>query len=114
MTIRKISLTALAIAALAASAADVSAQARGLELAAAATAVDAGAKSMAAKNPKAMPAGIQKVFGDGPLPAGIARTRPGSEPAPPPEPEVEDDPGTGGGGECVDGVMIVDGFPMPC
>jgi hypothetical protein len=113
MMIRKISLTALAIAALAASATDVSAQARGFERAAATAAVDAGAKSMAAKNPKSMPAGIMKVFGDGPVPPGIARTRPASEPPTPPE--AEDGPDAGGGGVCDGGVMIDEnGFPVPC
>jgi len=126
MLLRTILLAAFLAAPLAALPSSVSAQEKGLEKAAAVSAkgdVAPGvAKNAAAKRPMALPAGVAKVFGDGPLPPGMSRAFPGTEEAPAPT----DDDGAagdedttsgddGGAGECVGGIMIgSNGIPMPC
>lgn len=121
MLLRTILLAAFLAAPLAALPSSVSAQEKGLEKAAAVSAegdVAPGvAKNAAAKRPMALPAGAAKVFGDGTLPPGMSRAFPGTDGAS----GSGDDEGDatasdddGSAGECVDGIMIVDGIPMPC
>ena len=106
MLLRKVLLAAVVVAPMAWSPATVSAQARGLDRAAAATAqADAVAgwtKNRAAKRPKSLPPGVARGFVGQTLPPGISRTRPAPEPAP----EAEPDP------TCEPGIVLVNGLPV--
>lgn len=92
------------------------AQARGLDRAALSSARSASApgqmKDRPGKQNRPLPPGIAKRFPDGAtLPPGITRTRGGSTPPPPPPPEPDPDPDTGEG-ECIMGVLFVNGVPV--
>lgn len=107
MFLRTILLAAAVTAPLAFQPTSASAQSRGLDRAAVATAraesVAGWTKNRAAKRPSAIPKGVGKVFGGGTLPPGIRRTRqPAASPPPPPAAEPGD-------GECGMDLVFVDG-----
>jgi hypothetical protein len=110
----KILLAALVAASLTWSPAAVSAQERGLDRAATATAradeVLSG-KTQGAKKEKDMPAGIARRFDGATLPPGIQRTRPTPAPAPAPQPEPAPEPQPAPAPtECAWEVVMVDGM----
>lgn len=123
MTLRKILLAALMMAPLASSPAPVTAQERGLDRAADATAQAesvAGWKNSAPKEPKAMPPGMSQAFGgDGELqaasqhlPPGISRTRDMSSGGDETGGGDQGDEGDGGGDDCAWVPVMVDGVWM--
>lgn len=122
MLLRKIMLAAFVLTPLAASPATASAQDNGLEQAASASAqadaVVGVAKSSAAKRPTRLPPGIAKVFAGETLPSGIDRAFPqpdqdeGGEGDEGGDVEEGGETDEGGAGECIGGVLWVDGIPM--
>lgn len=105
---------ALTVLAFGIDAAPAAAQARGLDRAAIAGTRSSSAPGQVKERPgkqnRALPPGIGKRFPDGAtLPPGISRTR--ERPAAEPEPDPNPDPDTGEG-ECIMGVLFVNGVPV--
>jgi hypothetical protein len=103
---------ALAVLAFGIDAAPAAAQAQGLDRAAIAGTRSSSAPGQVKERPgkqnRALPPGIAKRFPDGAtLPPGISRTR--ERPAPELEPDPDPDTGEG---DCIMGVLFVNGVPV--